>query len=677
MTVQIPGLPEPCKLSAAGLTLPVYSFNTVVVGTGCAGYNAADALFSLGQEDVAIVTEGVNMGTSRNTGSDKQTYYKLTLSGGEPDSIHDMAETLFSGGSMHGDIALIEAAMSARGFYKLVNLGVPFPHNEYGEYVGYKTDHDPRQRATSCGPLTSRLMTEHLQRSVEQKGIPVFDGFRVVAVITDGEPRRAVGLVAVDRSRYDDENFGLTVFSCTNVIYATGGPSGIYFSSVYPESQTCATGTALEAGVAGVNLTESQYGIASTKFRWNLSGTYQQVIPTYISTDRDGGDEREFLDDYFATPGEMMNAVFLKGYQWPFDPRKLHRGGSSIVDIAVFKETREKGRRVFLDFRVNPSRGGDKKGLRLEMLNDVTREYLEKSGALLDTPINRLLKMNPLAFKLYLDNGIDLKAERLEIDVCAQHNNGGLSAGCWWESGLKRFFPVGEVNGTFGVYRPGGSALNSTQTGSARAAQLIAARYREAPLDQGSLAGAAEPVLGKILALARSFRENALQGKGSAPMTLREGYQRRMDGCGAMIRPSGPVKEALRECRRDLESIASCTAARGAGEMTDAFINRDILITQISFLSAIDEYIGKGGLSRGSYLVCGAEGPDASGCAEKGIPADLDDGAFSDRVCEVAFDPETMECAFVWKTVRPIPSGYDDWFENVYNAYSRGEIIAP
>ncbi|NLK20461.1 MAG: hypothetical protein GX310_11765, partial [Synergistaceae bacterium] len=51
--------------------------------------------------------------------------------------------------------------------------------------------------------------------------------------------------------------------------------------------------------------------------------------------------------------------------------------------------------------------------------------------------------------------------------------------------------------------------------------------------------------------------------------------------------------------------------------------------------------------------------------------------AFSDRVCEVAFDPESMECAFEWKPVRPIPTGYDDWFENVYNAYSRGEIIAP
>ena len=75
----------------------MYSLNTVVVGTGAAGYNAADRLFGYGQTDVAIVTEHVLAGTSRNTGSDKQTYYKLTLSGGDADSVREMAETLFAG----------------------------------------------------------------------------------------------------------------------------------------------------------------------------------------------------------------------------------------------------------------------------------------------------------------------------------------------------------------------------------------------------------------------------------------------------------------------------------------------------------------------------------------------------------------------------------------------------
>lgn len=597
-------------LQLDGLSLPLFRFNTVVVGTGCAGYNAADTLHSLGVTDLAIVTEGIGMGTSRNTGSDKQTYYKLTSAGPQPDSVHDMARTLFDGGSMHGDVALVEAALSSRAFYKLVDIGVPFPHNRYGEYTGYKTDHDPRQRATSCGPLTSRFMTERLQARVERKGVPVFDGFRVVSILTDGLPAaRSVGLIAIDMDGYNERTFGLTVFNCTNVVYATGGPSGMYASSVYPESQTCATGIALEAGARGVNLTESQYGIASTRFRWNLSGSYQQVIPTYVSTGRDGEEGREFLDDYFENSRALVDAIFLKGYQWPFDPRKLGRGGSSLVDLAVFIETRLKGRRVFLDFRVNPTSAGEAKGLKLEALGGAAREYLERSKALGGTPIERLLAMNAPAYELYRGNGIDLREECLEIDVCAQHNNGGLLGNCWWESNLRHFFPVGEVNGTFGVYRPGGSALNSTQVGSTRAAQYIAAHYRQPPMSDEAFAPLAMPNLRRVLSIAHSLSaEDGSGERGRAPLRLRLDYQKRMDACGALIRPLEKVRAAIEECVRDLAFFERITRAKGAAEMVSAFVNRDILLAQFAYLSAIAEYIDKGGGSRGSYLVGDIEG---------------------------------------------------------------------
>ncbi len=657
---------KPQYVISGGEKLPVYSFQTIVVGTGAAGFNAADTLYRLGREDIAIVTEGLKMGTSRNTGSDKQTYYKLTLAGNGGDSVRQMAQTLFEGGSMHGDIAMTEAAMSAGCFYKLVNLGVPFPHNRFGEYVGYKTDHDPRQRATSCGPLTSRYMTEHLERAVMEKDIPIFDGYRVVEIITqgDGEEKRAAGLVALEA-----EKGGLVLFSADNVIYATGGPSAIYQASVYPQSQTCASGTALAAGARGINVTESQYGIASTKFRWNLSGTYQQVIPTYISTAADGSDPREFLDGYFATPGAMADAIFLKGYQWPFDPRKLGRGGSSIVDMAVFAETKEKGRRVFLDFRRNPSAVQTREGgLDFSLLGPETREYLERSGAVQDIPIQRLRQMNPLAYQLYLDHNIDIAKEMLEIAVCAQHNNGGLMGNLWWESNLRHFFPVGEVNGTFGVYRPGGTALNSTQVGSTRAAQFISENYSEPPMGAEAFAKVAEPAVCRCLELIR----RAMGNEGAPyPQILRKKYQQRMDLCGAFLRDLPQVEEAIRECKEDLAEMDRSVYAQIPSQLRDVFINRDILYTQYVYLSAIAEYIRRGGKSRGSYLV-GAR--DLSGCAEHGVQTELDNGAFSGQACEVAFDRENMACSFAWEAVRPIPEG-ESWFETVYNQYIRHEVI--
>ena len=84
-----------------------------------------------------------------------------------------MADTLFAGRCVDGDIALCEAALSTQCFLKLVELGVPFPRNRYGEYIGYKTDHDPRRRATSVGPYTSKQMTECLEAAVQAKGVPI------------------------------------------------------------------------------------------------------------------------------------------------------------------------------------------------------------------------------------------------------------------------------------------------------------------------------------------------------------------------------------------------------------------------------------------------------------------------------------------------------------------------
>ena len=105
---------EQTTMTCSGLTLPVYALDALVVGSGCAGFNAADWLYTLGRRDIAIVTEGVNLGVSRNTGSDKQTYYKLSLASDGADSVEQMAETLAGGGGVHEDTARIEAACSAR-----------------------------------------------------------------------------------------------------------------------------------------------------------------------------------------------------------------------------------------------------------------------------------------------------------------------------------------------------------------------------------------------------------------------------------------------------------------------------------------------------------------------------------------------------------------------------------
>ena len=83
---------------------------------------------------------------------------------------------------MDGDTALVEAALSARCFLRLCDLGVRFPQNRYGEFIGYQTDHDPRRRATSVGPHTSRSMVEQLERKVARNGTRVVDGLSLIHI---------------------------------------------------------------------------------------------------------------------------------------------------------------------------------------------------------------------------------------------------------------------------------------------------------------------------------------------------------------------------------------------------------------------------------------------------------------------------------------------------------------
>ena len=659
-----------------GIRLPLYSLNTLIIGSGAAALNAAVRLWDYGQDDIAIATDNWGGGTSNNAGSDKQTYYKLSLAGDVPDSPLEMARDLYNGGCMHGDIALCEAQNSVQAFFHLVSLGVPFPHDRFGAYVGYKTDHDPRGRATSAGPLTSRLMFECLARDVKEKGIKVFNRHEVIALLTETkkDEKWVIGALAVDRDNLDWEHYGFVVFNAVNVVLGTGGPAGMYKTSVYPESQLGASGLAFEAGAIGHNLTESQYGLASLKFRWNLSGTYQQVIPRYISTDKSGRDEQEFLNRFFPDMGKLATAIFLKGYQWPFDPKKVRDHGSSLIDILVYQETVIKGRRVWLDFKRNPSGSGFFGDFSFDLLDKEAFSYLERSGALFGTPIERLRKMNQPAIDLYKSQGIDLARENLEIAVCAQHNNGGLKGNIWWESNIKHLFPVGEVNGSHGVYRPGGSALNSGQVGSMRAALFISRKYAQAPADEKRFKGYAEEQIKRKLEQAR-LMVGSQTGAESVLLKVREEIQERMSACGAHIRYPQKAKEAIQDAWALYSSLQQKMKVSSAEQLPDAFRNLDLCLTHALYLEAIGEYLGRGGKSRGSYLVLDPEGkkPCPQLGAEWTFSLNEDDAFVGQKILEIHLE-ERLKVKKQWVDIRPIPHE-DTWFENVWNDYLKGKTV--
>ena len=596
----------------------ILSCNTVVVGAGAAGLNAADELKRMGV-DVLLVTDSLIGGTSRNAGSDKQTYYKLSMAGGMSESVGQLAGSFYVGGGMHGDHAHAMAALSARSFMKLALLGVPFPHNEWGEFVGYQTDHDASQRATSAGPYTSKLMCECLMESVKSRGVRMEEGLKLLSVLKD-ESGAAAGLLMHNGREY-------VAVNARNVILCTGGAAMAYGKIVFPEKQMGASGAAIRAGAAANNLCYWQYGLASIKVRWNVSGSYQQALPCYT----DGTDE--FLAPSFRDKQDMMDSVFLKGYQWPFDARKI--AGSSRVDQAV-AALNAKGGKAYMDFTREPAGGA------MTELGDEARQYLINCGALQDKPIDRLNAINRKAIEFYWDHGIDLYKEPLEVAVCAQHSNGGILIDEWWRTTIDGLYAAGECAGAFGMYRPGGSALNETQVGSLRASQHIAAHTGKLPArTEEEFLAAAGCALEKEIAL--------FDCPGDADKARRLLADRRleMDKIAGAMRSVTGMKALKAQIEKDL---TECVAA-GDPVLTAEVI--DTLTMQKTMLSS---------------MICQAQyaGVAGHGFSDREVMENAPDAS--------AFAFETRDGETKAVELRPLPEG-GGWFETVWKKYLNGEVF--
>jgi len=669
-----------------GITIPVYTLNTVIVGAGAAGMNCAVHLYEFmegkgvedAQDRIAIVTAGLPLGASRMSGSDKQTYYKMGTSPTVADSAMDFAKTLTAFGCMHGDVALAEGESALREFYHLVQAGVPFPHDPEGAYIGYKTDHDPYERATSAGPKTSKYMSECLQKQTDRYGIPIFDHQELAALIPlgEGHEKRIAGIITIDRKHIDEPSFGITVFLCENLVLAAGGPGELYEVSVYPEGQTGIHGLALAAGLKAHNLTESQFGLASTKFRWNVSGTYMQVIPRIFSTDAEGDHEREFLAPYFDTTAKMATNIFLKGYQWPFDPQRILDQQSSLIDVLVYYETQVLKRRVFMDFTQNPIPGEGKEPFDLKAMDEEALTYLVRNNALQETPIHRLEFMNPLAIDIYSEHDIDIRTEPLEINVCAQHHNGGFVVDKWWQSSIKRTFIIGEMAGTHGVKRPGGSALNAGQAGGLRAAEYIANACGvevHAPKVGKRIGGQVQGIYQKINDLLESSH-------GMTACEAIQTIQHNMSLYGGHIRQLETSQSAAVEIRNLYKKLRQGEIKLGKRkEIIQAIRAEHLALAQVAFFDAISEYIEAGGGSRGSFMVIRDDGdiihPDLINPAtNEPFRFVAENEELRKTIAEVEIDA-VGDAVFSMKRVpvRPIPHR-DDAFELAWTAFRNGQV---
>jgi succinate dehydrogenase/fumarate reductase flavoprotein subunit len=219
---------------------------------------------------------------------------------------------------------------------------------------------------------------------------------------------------------------------------------------------------------------------------------------------------------------------------------------------------------------------------------------------MLDTPLDRLRKMNPLSIELYKRYKYDITRDPLAFAVLNQHMNGGLAVDGWGATSLDGCYAVGEAAGSHGVTRPGGAALNAGQVFGARCAERVAARRngRSARLSTGRI----DEAVGYVL--------DALNA--DSPLTvqsIRKEVQNRMSDHAGVLCNAHDVKAALASARSLNKAIRQQGIAwTSTTESLKALQWRQAALLSEAVLTALAFYIAQDGGSRGARAICAPDG---------------------------------------------------------------------
>ena len=364
----------------------------------------------------------------------------------------------------------------------------------------------------------------------------------------------------------------------------------------------------------------------------------------------------------------MSNAIFLKGYQWPFNASRIKDWGSSLVDLAVYYQKNILNRQVFLDFRCNP------KDFDFNKLSTEARTYLENCNALGTTPFERLRSMNEDAISLYKENGINLSNDPLEIGVCNQHLNGGISGNIWWETNILHLFAIGEINGSHGIHRPGGAALNSGQVGGLRVAQKIArSKYGEMSFENEFQSNAKFDMNSLLIEVKTALKKKKEVIK---PASILTNVRETMDKFGSIVRPYEGLNEYIKNVQSAIPKYSEIVSIVDNNDFLDYFRVKDALITHFIFLKAIEDYHIHEGVSRGSFLILKEKRRSGNILITPPKPLDKFEYISNDdflkkniQVLQVINEKINVN----WIDVRPIPDDIG-WFENVWREFKDKSI---
>lgn len=559
--------------------------DVLVIGSGGAALRAAIAAKeSDAGVSVLVATKGQagKSGVTANSCSDRMAFH-ATLATTEPGGdaawkYH--ADDIYRIGGRVSDknLADVLASEAASAYDYLDKLGVPFVKKD-GHADQFVTDGSEYARACYTGPRTAVHIENALAKHFKSLNINVLEYTMVIRLVYDGQ--RLIGAVAADTREKDAEK-SLFVIRASAVVLATGGGGMMYEHNVFPGGMTGdGFAMAYEAGAELVNMEFIQIGIASTKTKFNCSGSMMRALPRLVNSEGE-----EFLSKYFPTGtsiAEIANTVFKKGASWPVSyEHKTH-----IIDIALYKEWRS-GRKTYLDFGRNPS-GFSFESLteenqaryRTEMTNDLGEKARNAS------PLERLREINPPSIEWFAEHGIDLeKGELIEVAACAQHFQGGIKIDAQACTTAPYVWAAGETaGGQHGANRPGGNALLDCQVFGRIAGDQAAAAIKSVP-DAVSKENTLIEALQDVVAMLRDSTS-----KPQSPVDFRRELQALTEAGVGIVRTGSGLADGLAK----IEQMKKTGFTVGDKGPSYFFENCSMLLTaEAVFKSAIERDESRG-----------------------------------------------------------------------------------
>lgn len=144
-----------------------------------------------------------------------------------------------------------------------------------------------------------------------------------------------------------------------------------------------------------------------------------------------------------------------------------------------------------------------------------------------------------------------------------------------------------------------------------------------------------------------------------------------MSRYAGMIRNQESMESALTETIDELEHLTEKLQPVLSGQLGAFYHLRDMLLSQVVYISAMIDYKKSGGESRGSALYTDIDGEKTNSAIPDLFRCRIDNGKKGQVIQEVIYSPEQISEKRVsvdWRPVRPIPN-LDYFFENEWKKY--------